>query len=261
MYTKSDLTNQLIQMQIEPMDTVAIHTSMKAIGNVDGGVETLLDTFIDYLIDGLFIVPTHTWENVTEDSPLYDVTATKPCIGIVPAIAAFDSRGIRSLNPTHSIAAFGKRAKAYIARELEFDSPTHPQGCWGKLYDENAKILLIGVGQDRNTFLHAVDEIGNIPERLTEKLIPYKVKLRDGSIINRPMRRHYNPHSTDVSQFFTKFDEPFAYHNAVKIGQFGDAKVQICDAKKCADIFLKILSQSDKDLCIDDVPIPEEFYK
>jgi len=200
MYTKADLTDQLIQMGIEPADTVVIHTSMKAIGNVDGGVDTLLEAFIEYLEDGLFIVPTHTWENVTKDSPLFDVNKTKPCIGIIPTIAAFHPRGMRSLNPTHSVAAFGNRAKSYIASELEFETPTHPQGCWGKLYDENAKILLIGVGQDRNTFLHAVDEINDMPERLTKELMPFKVKLYDGSIVDRPMREHYNPHSEDVSQ-------------------------------------------------------------
>lgn len=261
MHTKADLIDQLIQMGIEPTDTVVIHTSMKAIGNVDGGVATLLDAFIDYLEDGLFIVPTHTWENVTKNSPLFDVNKTKPCIGIVPTIAAFYPRGIRSLNPTHSVAAFGNRAKSYIAGELEFESPTHPQGCWGRLYDENAKILLIGVGQDRNTFLHAVDEINDMPERLTDEIIPFKVKLYDGRIVDRPMRQHYNPHSNDVSQFFTKFDDAFAHHNAVHIGQLGDAKVQVCNARKCADIFMDILNKSDKDLCIDDAPIPEELYK
>lgn len=261
MYTKEYLTDQLIKMGIEPTDTVAIHTSMKAIGDVDGGADTLLDVFIEYLIDGLFIVPTHTWENVNKESPLFDVNKTKPCIGIVPTIAAFHPRGIRSLNPTHSVAAFGRRAKSYIARELEFETPTHPQGCWGKLYDENAKILLIGVGQDRNTFLHAVDEIIDMPERLTDELIPYQVRLYDGRIVERPMRRHYNPHTNDVSQFFTKFDDAFAYHNAVEIGEFGNAKVQICNARICAKVFKNIMNKSDKDLCVDDLPIPDEFYK
>ena len=89
MYTKEELKNQLKQMGILPTDTVMIHTSMKAIGQVEGGPDGVLDAFCEYLQDGLFLVPTHTWLEVTPDHPVFDVRSAVPNIGIIPRTAAF----------------------------------------------------------------------------------------------------------------------------------------------------------------------------
>ena len=43
MYKKEDLLEQLREMKIKPTDTVMMHSSMKAVGEVDGGAETVLD--------------------------------------------------------------------------------------------------------------------------------------------------------------------------------------------------------------------------
>lgn len=59
-YTKEDLKRQLAEMGIKPNDTVIIHTSFKAVGEVDGGPHAFIDAFCEYLSEGLFLVPTQT---------------------------------------------------------------------------------------------------------------------------------------------------------------------------------------------------------
>ena len=88
MFTKEDLTAQIRQMGILPTDTVLIHTSMRAVGQVENGAHGVIDAFRDYLTEGLFLVPTHTWANVTRENPVYDVRSTVPCIGALPTAAA-----------------------------------------------------------------------------------------------------------------------------------------------------------------------------
>lgn len=117
MLTKVDIHEFLIKNGIKKDDTVLIHTSMKAIGEVEGGCDGLIDGFVSYLTDGLFLVPTHTWANVNVKQPIYDVRSTVPCIGALPTVAAFRKDGIRSLHPTHSLAAFGSRAAEFIRGE------------------------------------------------------------------------------------------------------------------------------------------------
>ena len=43
MYTKSDLMTGLAALNIDPRGTLLVHSSMKAIGPVKGGAETVLD--------------------------------------------------------------------------------------------------------------------------------------------------------------------------------------------------------------------------
>lgn len=126
MYTREDLKSQIKAMGIQSNDTVLIHTSMKAIGPVEGGADGVIDAFCDYLRDGLFLVPTHTWMSVNPDHPVFDVNTAIPCLGALPSAAAFRKDGIRSLHPTHSIWAHGEHAAEFIAGEEYAETPAPP---------------------------------------------------------------------------------------------------------------------------------------
>ena len=117
MFTKDELKLQIQAMGVKPTDTVIIHTSLKKIGEVEGGADTVIDAFKECLPEGLFLVPTHTWDLVCPEMPIYDVKKTKPVIGALPTVAAFRKDGIRSLHPTHSVWATGKGAAEFIAGE------------------------------------------------------------------------------------------------------------------------------------------------
>lgn len=153
MYTKDELKRQIQEMGILPTDTVLIHTSMRAVGEVENGADGVIDAFVEYLSDGLFLVPTHTWDRVYDEQPVYDVRSTVPCVGALPKAAAFRSDGVRSLHPTHSMWACGKGADEYVKNEGNALSPCPPGSAWDRLAEVGAKILLIGVGNDKNTFI------------------------------------------------------------------------------------------------------------
>lgn len=259
MITKYELQKDLEKMGIRREETIAIHTSLKAVGMVEGGAEAFLEAFIEYLSDGLLVVPTHTWASVSKENPVYDARASVPCIGAVPRAAAFHPKAVRSMHATHSVAVFGKRAEEYAARDNGVCTPTPQEGCFGGLYEEKARILLIGVGQERNTFIHVSEEIADVPERLAE---PFEAVLIDtkGNEEKRRIHKHYNPICAHISENFVKFDPVFAKYGAVTEGRLGNAAVKICDAVQCQDLLLKLWAKADWDLTVDLRPIPEEWY-
>ena len=109
--TKNDIKEFLKEAGIKHDDKVTIHCSLRSIGEIENGADGLIDAFKEYLDEGLFIVPTHTWDKVWKTSPYYDVRSTVPDIGTLPEVAAFRKDGVRSLHPTHSVTVFGKGAK------------------------------------------------------------------------------------------------------------------------------------------------------
>ena len=135
MLTQSDIHAFLRENGIGSGDTVVVHVSMRAIGPVENGCDGLIDGFCSYLREGLFLVPTHTWANVTPEQPIFDVRSTEPCIGALPTVAAFRRDGVRSLHPTHSVAAFGTRAEEFVRGEEKATSPCFAGGVWRRLYD------------------------------------------------------------------------------------------------------------------------------
>ena len=58
MYNKNELTEQLRQMGLHGNETILIHSSMKAIGQVDGGADTVLDVWSEFFDEGLLLLPT-----------------------------------------------------------------------------------------------------------------------------------------------------------------------------------------------------------
>ena len=238
-WRKEELFAQLREMGVRPTDTVLIHTSLKAVGWLEDGALGLISVFREYLAEGLFLVPTHTWANVNRDQPCYNVGHSQPCIGAVPRAAAFHPEGIRSLHPTHSMTAFGRRAKEFTAGEEKALTPAPPEGCWGRLYDEDAKILLIGVSQNRNTYLHAVDEYLQVPDRLAAEPFTVHGLRLDGTAWVQEMRPHFCSRTKDVSQFYPAYLPAFIEDGAVAFGQLGSARVEVCSARKCRDCLVR----------------------
>ena len=257
MYTKEALKKQLAQMGLKPTDTVMIHTSFKAVGQVEGGPDGFLDAFCEYFSDGLFLVPTHTWANVNPNHPVYQVDSTVPCIGLIPRTAAFRPDGIRSLHPTHSVWAHGKDAADFIAGEEHAQTPAPVGFCWAKLGDVGAKILLIGVTNKNNTFIHTVDELAGLDDRLSPKVWDVTVVDRQGNRITHPYRSHGNTGSNN----FNNFETALVALGAETFGQLGDATVRVVDAKKCREVILKIYSRTSEHLCLEARQIPEEYWK
>ena len=260
MFTKQQLIQQIQSMGILPTDTVLIHTSMKAIGKVEDGADGVIDAFCEYLRDGLFLVPTHTWATVSPRSPIYDVNTTLPCIGALPRVAAFRKDGVRSLHPTHSVWAHGAHAADFVKGEHLATTPCPPGFLWDRLADVGAKILLLGVKLDKNTFIHAIDEIADLPDRLSAQAYDLTILDYDGKETTHSFRGHSCSRTDDVSRQFVNFETPLSTRGVMKYGVFGNAQVRIIDAKVCRDIILTIYSRATEDLCVQMMEIPQELY-
>ena len=260
MFTKAELKQQIKEMGIQPDDMVLIHTSLRAVGPVEGGADGFIDAFCEYLDEGLFVVPTHTWATVNRDNPVYDVRTAEPCIGTVPKIAAKRADGIRSLHPTHSVWAHGEDAESYVQGEENAGSPGAPGFCWDKLAECGAKILLIGVKHDRDTFIHSVDEYAGVENRLGE---PFEVTIinHGGQALKRFFRPHKCSRTNDVSQFYVNFEKPLVELGAQSFGKLGNAEVRIVDAKRAKEIIARIYSHADEAYFTEFRDFPEEWYR
>ena len=248
MYTKADLFANLAAMGAPRDRVVLMHSSLRLIGETEGGAGGLLDALIEYFTaeGGLFCVPTHTWNRLGTDKITLDLTENESNLGAFAKVAMEDGRGIRSENPTHSVVVFGDRAKAeaMIANEAYLDTPTAKESFYGRLYDADGYILLAGVGQNKNTYLHAVDEILNIPNRMGGKPYTVSVKRPSGEVIAHPMTLYHADFTPDISQRFLKLELPFRYHGVLTDGKLGDAPAQLCSARGMFDVMKLIYERS-----------------
>lgn len=260
MITKQKLIQDLKDLGIQKTDTLLVHSSMKAVGEVEGGADTVLDALMEVVSDGLLVLPTHSWATMKEDHMIFDPKEEPSCVGILTNLFLKRENVYRSLHPTHSVAAYGKDAKEFVQADLIWlDTPCPREGCWGELYDRQAKILLLGCGLNRNTYMHGVEEWNHIPERLCEQTEPMKVKMPDGSIKDRPMRRHYKPDGVSISEYYIKMEHIFLTCGIAKKGKVGMADCLICDAKKEADLVTRCLKENPNVFGNMEEKVPEIF--
>jgi aminoglycoside 3-N-acetyltransferase len=265
MYTKEDIFAQLRALRAPQDRIVMLHTSLRLVGEVQGGGEGLLDALITHFTakGGLLCVAAHTWNNLGKyDRYTLDLQKKESNLGTMASIAMARADGIRSENPSHSVVVFGARdrASAFIEEEKNILTPTAPEGCHGKLYTERGAVLLLGVSQSKNTFIHAADEILGTAGRMMETPYDVTVRRENGEVVQRKLTL-YEEAAYDISERFPKLETAFRYHRCLTDGFIGDAPAQLCDAHGMLETMRLIYSRcGERDPLGDERSIPPKWY-
>lgn len=267
MYTKSDIKEHLAALGAPKNKPVIVHTAYRIVGEVEGGAEGLLSALIEYFTEdgGLLCIPTHTWANLGKDKITLDLMSPESNLGAIPNLAAELAKvgvGIRSENPTHSMVVFGdrKRAADFIKDDARVTTPTSGDSCYGKIYNEDGYVLLLGVSQNKNTFLHTVDEMLGIKNRMSDKPILTTVRRENGELIERKLYLYDADFTDDISWRFQKMDTAFRYRGCVRSGFVGDAPTDLCSARGMLDTMKIIYERYDGDPFASEKPIPPKCY-
>jgi len=239
MYTKQDLLSHLAELNIDPNGTLMVHLSSKAIGEVEGRGNTVLDSLMEYMSSGLLVLPSHTWDNVRERNPVMDVLYTPSCVGVLTEMFRKRPGVHRSLHPTHALSAIGKDAEAFLSGEEKICTPCGEGGAYYKLWERNAQILLIGVNFTRNTFIHGIEEWDNAKGSISPDRTDMYVINHQGSRLYTPQYRHCAPLGSET---FSKLEAPALHQGVLTMGRFGDATARLMRAaplRKMAAEFLQ----------------------
>ncbi len=265
MVTKQEIFDALCDMGAPKDKVVIFHSSLRSVGEIYGGAKAFLDALIEYFTadGGLLCIPTHTWDNLGRDVPTLDMSSSHSCLGVLSRVAAEDKRGVRSLNPSHSMVVFGEREKAleFIKDDAYIDTPTSPDSCYGKLYKLSGYVFLCGVSHNKNTYLHTVEEILEIKNRMDTNYMNLSVRNTDGKISERRMRLFKCSFTDDVSFRFHKYETAFRYHRCIKDGYIGNAPCQLCSAVGMKEVMELIMQRSgDCDPLADEEPLDPRLY-
>ena len=174
------LINDLHKLGVERGDNLLVHASFKSMGNIDGGPETVISSLMESIGEnGTLLMPALSYESVTENQPVFNVNETPSCVGALPEYFRKRPGTLRSLHPTHSISAFGKKAEFFMLNHEQDSTPVGLNSPLSKLKDEHGKILFIGCGLMPNTSMHGIEEFV-IPEYLYNGDVAFTIEDTDG---------------------------------------------------------------------------------
>ena len=183
MWTEAKLAEDLRAIGLREGDAVLAHTSLHAVGSIEGGAETLLRAFRAVLgSDGTLMVPTFTPD--LSDPADWDVSPPRdkldrrraeievfdPAItpvptdklGVFPEIVRRQVDALRSNHPLSSFAAIGAKAD-FLTANAPFHYPLGSESPLARLHQLNGWVLLLGVDQRSNSSLHLAEVWANVP--------------------------------------------------------------------------------------------------
>ena len=215
MTTRMDIENGLRELGLTAGDIVLLHSSVVSLGELEGGAETVIDAFLAVL------------------GP--SGTLLAPCfgeLGIVPELLKKRPGAIVSPCPVGTVVALGPEAEHLCREHWKSDSP-HTEGTpYGRLAEKQGFICLLGVDQDRNTFLHGIEARLKLPylgEISEEFIVP------DGSKISKTWHYYPGPHRD-----FIGLDHLLHEAGVMRQRKIGSAEVRLMPAAALLDFGLRL---------------------
>ncbi|MGI4795080.1 MAG: aminoglycoside N(3)-acetyltransferase [Janthinobacterium lividum] len=174
--TRESLTSDLTRLGIQAGGVLIIHSSLKAVGWIAGGPAAVLHALSDVVTSsGTLVMPAQSqdltdpvrWENpsvpaewhdeIRRSMPAYDRERTPTRdMGRIAELFRTWPGVLRSDHPTSSFAAWGSAAETVVS-EHPLNDPFGEASPLAKLYDLDAKVLLLGVAFEACTALHLAE--------------------------------------------------------------------------------------------------------
>ncbi len=127
--------------------------------------------------DGTIVLPTFTYKQFKMPNYCFNVNKTRSDLGWASEYFRCQPGVVRSVHPTHSVAAKGKFAFEITRYHRESITPFGRNTPYDILYQKDAIILFLGKSPTINSFYHAIEEWGNMPELYEEKI--HRIKILD----------------------------------------------------------------------------------
>ncbi len=163
--TKKEILQGLKKLGIKKGDHLLVHTALGSFGKVQGSADTVIDALLETVgLQGTVMVPTFG-----PPDEIFDLKKSETNLGSVPKAFWKRKKAVRSRHPLASVAAIGEKAK-WLAAGHESEILAHGDNTpYVRLAEIGGKILLLGVDQDRSTFLHVAEVLTRQPYLRTWK--------------------------------------------------------------------------------------------
>lgn len=187
------IRDDLRNLGIKKGDDLLIHSSFKSLGNVEGGIQTLIEAIISLLGDnGTLLIPSLSYATVNQmQEPIFDIKKTPSCVGAVTEFFRNYNGVKRSMHPTHSICVYGYRQYEYISNHFKDNEPVGENSPLALLPTYNGKVLMLGCSTKYNTSMHGVEEKAKVPYILSSDTRTYTLIDENGNKTTKDYYYHY----------------------------------------------------------------------
>src|SRR5215467_221797 len=176
-----ELAGALRQLGIRPGDTLLVHSSFDRFAGFSGKPSDVVRVLQEAVgTQGTLLMPTMPFTGTAVDyvsrGSIFDVRRTPSQMGLLTELFRRCPEVIRSVHPTHPVAAWGARAAEMVVDHHRARTPCGAGSPFARLLEADGRILLLGTDIESATFFHHVEEV-------LEPLMPVSPFTKDDFIL------------------------------------------------------------------------------
>jgi aminoglycoside 3-N-acetyltransferase len=246
--TKQLLVTGLKQLGLDFGHSVLVHSSLSSLGTVEGGANTVIDALLEVVgSEGTVMVPTLTGTSSLSASnpPSFDPKTTPGRTGLIPETFRKRQEALRSLHPTHSVAAIGAAASRLTKDHFLSVTPCDEVSPYGRLVQQaRSYILLIGVDHQRSTMFHHIEELVGVDYHLQEGFVKARLIVEGQEIY-----RHILLHKYGTPRNFNVMEPVFEELGIERRMIIGEAPIRLVEVEGMVRSTVAALRANPKILC------------
>ena len=252
--TQESIAADLRKLGLVADDTVIVHSSLSSLGFVNGGGPAVVQALIDVITDsGTIVMPTHSsdysdpagWEAppvpqnwvepMREGLPPFDPTTTPTAyMGQIVEVFRGWPGTVRSRHPTTSFAAWGQDS-AFVTAGHTYEEDAGNGSPVARVYDLDGKVLLLGVGYNRNTSFHLAEYRTSETPRC-KRLLPVSEQ-------GRSVWREFDDVDEMGNEWLLELGEAFESARDVTVGIVGSAEARLFSQRQAVDFAIGWLEE------------------
>ena len=229
------IQRDLMHIGVRKGDCLIVHSSFKSLGLAHRSPVDVIRTLAEVTGgEGTVMMPTFTYcySGIWNVQPYNPASSPSVFMGILPETLRNYPGALRSGSPTYSVAALGRYAKQ-LTEGRERSCGLGSGSSYEEAYRLGARILLIGVGNDRNSMIHYTEHASGLP--FCD--IPYRdfwgrsaIAERDGKIVEVPVEDY-----PGCSVKFRGVDRLLDDRGLITRGRIGRSECMLMDARPIVD--------------------------
>lgn len=255
---KKDFINAFQKAGLRKGDVVMVHASLSSLGYVCGGAQTVIEALMETVgNEGTIVMPAQSWKNLDPETgvhwdadekdwqiirdnwPAYikELTPTNT-MGAVAEMFRQWPGTLRSDHPARSVCAWGKHAD-FITSGHDLSNIFGDGSPIGKLYELDGKVLLLGVGHDKNTSLHLADVRAEYPGK--HNSIEHSAIYENG----KRVWKEYETLFVD-GEDFDEIGKAFEKEDGAVVSILGKGTIRLMNQRQIVDFAVKWIQSNRK---------------
>lgn len=168
-----------------------VHSSLSACGDIRGGPATVINALESWAAGATLVMPTHTYcyPDAQGEVECFEPRRTRSLVGAITDAMWRQPGVVRSIHPSHSLAAHGPRAVWLCQGHVSCPTPCGSGTPYAKMVEARSSVVMFGARMDAYTLFHTAEHEARVPYLYQARRYVLRARDLDGVLHEVPMLR------------------------------------------------------------------------